>query len=486
MQRNVERFERKHGGGLPLLPLHFPLILWSAIALCLSPSMVRAEGYKYPYRDPYLATVTTAILTADGMAPRLKREAIHVPVLAGRSHLPALEGRGNVSMTLYRQDHPAPLIFVLAGIGSNSYFGLGTYFAGLFHQQGFHVVILPSPMSWNFALAASRSGAPGYAPADARDLYQTMQETLTLLRTRYHVVTTRIGFLGASLGALEGAYLSVIDVQERKVGIDTYLLLNPPLDLAYALERVDEWNARGVKFGRDRSEALVARALAIVDAFATDSRDDPAVFDRLTKAFASFTREEIQFLLAKALQTALPELVYVTEIIRDRSEALPTTKDEARRRIQAANRVTFVDYAERLAVPLWRQQAAGSPTNLQGFARRGSLTPILERLRGNPRVHIVHNADDVLTTRQSIRQLEQALGARVVVFPYGGHLGNLWYADNKDYMLRIFGAASARSDRLGQAGGVHEQVMGTRDMLGRYGRLGRQPLDPADTRQGAT
>ena len=230
MRDNGERFERKQGL-LSLLVRRFLFFMaGSAIALGLSPSTVQAEGYAYPYRDPYLATVTTAILNADGVTPRLKREAIHVPVLAGRSHLPALEGRGRVSMTLYRQDHPAPLLFVLAGIGSNSYFGLGTYFAWLFHQQGFHVVILPSPMSWNFALAASRSGAPGYAPSDARDLYQTMQETLTLLRTRYHVVTTRIGFLGASLGALDGAYLSVIEAQERKVGIDTYLLLNPPLD----------------------------------------------------------------------------------------------------------------------------------------------------------------------------------------------------------------------------------------------------------------
>src|SRR5258705_46469 len=144
-----------------------------------------------------------------------------------------------------------------------------------------------------------------------------MQETLTLLRMRYHVATTGIGFLGASLGALDGAYLSVIDAQERKLGIDTYLLLNPPLELTYALERVDEWNARGVKFGRDGSKALVARALAIVDAFSTESRDDPAVFDRLTGEFAKFSTEEIQFLLAKALQTALPELVYVTEVIQD-------------------------------------------------------------------------------------------------------------------------------------------------------------------------
>jgi len=349
-----------------------------------------------------------------------------------------------VSLTLYRQHRPAPLLFVLAGIGSNPYFGLGTYVAWLFHRQGFHVVILPSPMSWNFALAASRSGAPGYAPADARDLYQTMQDTLTLLRTRYHVATTRIGFLGASLGALDGAYLSVIDAQERKIGIDTYLLLNPPLDLNYALERVDAWNALGAKFGRDRSKALVARALAIVDTFSTERRDDPAVFARLSREFKTFTREEIQFLLAKALQTALPELVYVTETIEDPADRRPITKDEARQRIQAANRVTFVDYAQRLAVPRWRKQAVGLPTDLQGFARQGSLTPILEQLRANPRVHIVHNADDILTTRQSIRALQQALGPRVVVFPYGGHLGNLWYSDNTEYMLRTFGAGSTR------------------------------------------
>ena len=438
MRRNAEGC----GPRQPLFTACFHFIV--GIVVCLSWSTVQAEEYRYPYRDPYLATVTTAILNADGMTPRLKREAVHVPVLAGRSRLPALEGRGDVSVALYRQEHPAPLLFILAGIGSNAYFGLGTYFAWLFHQQGFHVAILPSPMSWNFALAASRSGAPGYAPADARDLYDAMQATLATLRTRYHVTTTRIGFLGASLGALDGAYLSVIDAQERKVGIDTYLLLNPPLDLAYALKTVDAWNARQATFGPDRSKTLIARALAIVDSFATDSRDDPAVFDRLTTAFAPFTREEIQFLLAKALQTALPELVYVAEVLHDRA-GRAATRNEARRRIQAANQVTFVEYAERLAAPRWKQQGAGFPANLESFARRGSLAPILEQLHSNPRVHIVHNADDVLTTPQSIRELKRALGARVTVFPHGGHLGNVWYPDNRDYALRVLGARSTTS-----------------------------------------
>ena len=117
-------------------------------------------------------------------------------------------------------------------------------------------------MSWNFALSASRSGAPGYAPADARDLYEAMQKSLSVLRDRYNVKITGINFMGVSLGALEGAYLSVIDAEERKIGIGKYLLVNPPLDLSYALKKLDQWDALRYKFGRDKSKGIVAKVFA--------------------------------------------------------------------------------------------------------------------------------------------------------------------------------------------------------------------------------
>src|SRR5262249_21320272 len=217
------------------------------------PEGVPPETYPYPYRDPYLATITAAALSPDGLTPGLKRQVVHVPVLPERNHLPTLEGRGDVSVALYRQNGPAPLLFILSGIGSNPYFGLGTYFANLFHQEGFHVVVLPSPMYWNFALAASPSGAPGYAPVDGRDLYNAMQRTLAEIKSRDGVKITRVSFMGASLGALEGAYLSVIDADQRAIGIDRFLLVNPPLDVAYALDRIDAWTALQARFGQERS-----------------------------------------------------------------------------------------------------------------------------------------------------------------------------------------------------------------------------------------
>src|SRR2546421_13004188 len=82
-------------------------------AICLSWSPLEADDYNYPYHDPYVATVTTAILNGEADTPRLKRQVLHVPGLAGRNPLPSLEGRGERSVASYRQRHPAPLLFSL-------------------------------------------------------------------------------------------------------------------------------------------------------------------------------------------------------------------------------------------------------------------------------------------------------------------------------------------------------------------------------------
>jgi len=404
------------------------------------------QTYAYPYRDPYLATITAAALNPDGLTPGLKRQMVHVPVLPGRNDLPTLEGRGEVSVALYRQHRAAPLLFILSGIGSNPYFGLGTYFANVFHREGFHVVVLPSPMHWNFALAASPSGAPGYAPDDARDLYDVMQRTLQILEGRHGVKVASVHFMGASLGALEGAYLSVIDAEQKKIGIERFLLLNPPLDLPYAVERLDQWAALQEKFGPEKSAALRGRALAIVDSFTRDKRDDPASVDRLARKFACFTTEELQFLIAEYVQTTVPELVYVTQAIHDQ-QLLVSAKGSLSERLQEAKGFTLTDYTNKIAIPVWTRRA-GLQSDSQSLRNGGSLAAILDRVRSNPKVFIMHNADDVLTSRGSVEELKSAMGDHMILYPVGGHLGNLWFQQNRDAIVAVVkSAAGSESTR---------------------------------------
>src|ERR1044071_827315 len=414
--------------------VYFTCIVAATVGFLSNP--IEAAEYNYPYHDPYIATATTAILSDDGATPRVNSEVVHVPGLPGRNNLPSLEGRGDVSIALYRQNRPAPLTFVLAGIGSNAYFGVGPYLASVFHKAGAHVVILPSPMSWNFALAASRSGAPGFAPEDARDLYEVMQKTLSIVKERYDLKITAINLVGVSLGALQGAYLSVVDDDERKIGIARYLLVNPPVDVFFALKKLDQWNASGNKLGKDKAQALVAKAVAIVESFSQERRDDPAVFDRLAKKFAAFTTEELQFLIAENLQSQLSELVYVTQVVHEQG-LLSAPKGEMRRRLQEAKDFTFTDYSEKIALPLWKLHTKESDAVLETFIDRGSLARILDRLRGNAKVYITHNADDLFADKKSIEELKNALGDHMTVYPYGGHLGNIWYPENKAHALKV-------------------------------------------------
>ena len=72
--------------------------------------------------------------------------------------------------------------------------------------------------------------------------------------------------------------------------------------------------------------------------------------------------------------------------------------------------------------------------------KRGSLAPILDRLRDNPKVHIMHNADDVFTDKESIDGLKEVMGDQVTIYSHGGHLGNLWYRENKERALEFISA----------------------------------------------
>jgi pimeloyl-ACP methyl ester carboxylesterase len=412
------------------------LLLMVLTAVCVASSPALAQEYSYPYRDPYLATVTGAALNADGLTPGIKRQVVHVSILPNRDKLPKLEGKGELSVALYQQKRAAPLVFIVPGTGSTPYFGLATYFAKLFYQDGAHVVIMPSPMSWNFALAASRSGAPGYTPEDARDLYGAMQRTLDVLKAKNHLKVTRVNFMGMSLGALEGAYLSLLDGAEGRIGISRYLLVNPPLDVASVLKRLDEWDSLKEKFGAERSKEITGKALSIVEAFTNQKRDDLAAFDVLAKGFSTFTTEELQFLIAEYLQTVLPELVTVTQAIRDQ-QVLNAPPGEVRKRIEEAKGMTFTEYSDKIAVPVWRAQTGEADTTSDTFGARGSLDTIIEQLRGNPRIYIMHNSDDFLAGPKSIEQLKDVLGDHMILYPYGGHLGNLWFPQNRATVRRL-------------------------------------------------
>ena len=154
------------------------------------------------------------------------------------------------------------------------------------------------------------------------------------MRDRYDVKPTAIRFLGVSLGALEGAYLSVIDANEGKIGIANYLLINPPVDLHYALKKIDEWSGLAKNSGRrDLANSFRKRLPSSIPSPMKHPTIPRSSTDWQRSSPAS--RPKSQYLIAETLQSQLYELIYVTQVIQDQN-VLPAPKDDRRKRLQEA------------------------------------------------------------------------------------------------------------------------------------------------------
>ena len=73
-----------------------------------------------------------------------------------------------------------------------------------------------------------------------------------------------------------------------------------------------------------------------------------------------------------------------------------------------------------------------------GFIEEMSLNSITDYLRGDDRIEVIHNRDDVILAPGEINYFSQVFGSRAKIYPYGGHLGNMEYRENVEYMVGVF------------------------------------------------
>ena len=67
-----------------------------------------------------------------------------------------------------------------------------------------------------------------------------------------------------------------------------------------------------------------------------------------------------------------------------------------------------------------------------------SLQSIADYLRGADKIRVMHNADDVILEPGEIDFFPEVFGDRAIIYPHGGHCGNINYRDNVAQMLQIF------------------------------------------------
>jgi hypothetical protein len=426
--------------------------IWVVLLLCVCQiafaMRVDEASYHYPYKNPYLATATVAILK-----DREQRYAwdetqhLYLELIPGRNDVHLLEGKGKLRVRYSPHPGPAPLIFVLPGFGGSAYSGTARYIAQLLTDHGFQVLSMPSPFHWNFTLAASRSALPGLTERDAEDMYGAMQAALNTVRERFHPEITHVGVIGLSHGALTAAFLSKLDSERKEIGFEITLLINPPIDLGETIRTIDRLADLKRRYTEKEKSNIQAYAIGTASAALSQDIDDPGYFahwDRRLK----LDDEKIRYLIGWVLRQPVGSSLYVSALVHPTIGILqaPITWGYRSARMEEARSYDLMDYLQRVLVP-HLQRTRGSTHSFDQLVQKSSLKGIASALRKNPKVYLMHNADDFLVSEEDLKFAEQLFGNRATIYPRGGHLGNLWYAQNRrDILTKLKPLLNERSE----------------------------------------
>jgi ABC-type transporter lipoprotein component MlaA len=387
---------------------------------------IPASAFAASDPEPSLGLLKLAV--ADPGFPRRARE--RCVTLAGNGE--------KLRYSLWLQPEPAPLVFLLPGIGAHRRGTAAVAMAELAFSRGFSVVALSSVFQAEVQLTALRSPYPGYSPHDAADLGAALAAIQAQLDASHPGRVTHTSLLGLSLGALEALHVAAQSAPAGEaegpsaagLPLARIVAVNPPVDLRRAAQRFDDFFDAPLRWPaheRDRRVLELGKKALVL---ATKDLEDPRLpFDRI----------ESQFLIGLNGRDTIHNAMLAIRRRTGRELSLQPTVDPQRGPLLAeVNHSSFSAYVEHLVLP---RLLAGEPdaTSPDALLARSGLREIGPALARDARVRVLTNQDDFLLAPDDLAWLRDTLGERVRVFPAGGHLGNLWMPEVQDAIIDALG-----------------------------------------------
>lgn len=406
---------------------------------------IEAAGYGFPLTNPFEATIAT---TPPELRPDLPADddidqADYDLKLRPEREFKLPDNFWPVKTLRYRlarQDHPAPLIFIIAGTGAHYSSTLTEYLKRLFYGAGFHVVQLSSPTSYDFMAAASRFATPGLSNEDADDLYRVMQAVRAqhpkLPVTEYHLT-------GYSLGALNAAFVSKLDETRRSFNFKRVLLLNPPVNLYTSISNLDrlvQTRVKGIDDNTTFYQVVLGKLTRYFQQRGYVDLNDALLYD-FQQSKQKLSDEQMAMLIGTSFRFSSSDIAFTSDLINRRGlitpVKLPITEGTSLTPFfKRALQCDFDCYITEQLIPFWRARFDGG--SLTQLINQVSLYALEDYLKQSKKIAVMHNADDVILGPGDLGFLRRTFGDRLTVYPLGGHCGNLNYRVNSDAMLEFF------------------------------------------------
>jgi len=343
---------------------------------------------------------------------------------------------------LSAQDRPAPLAIVISGTGSDGNTAKLSTLRAVLYGAGYHVLTMPSPTFPGFIVSASRTGVAGDLEQDGQDLYDAMVQIIHHLPRK--VVVTDIDVLGYSLGGSNAAIVKSIDATEHKLHVHRALMINPPVSLFASVGRLDKLFAITLGHGDAGIEQFYQQLYATLANIYRASDRVELDEDFLLGAAASVLKTDAQFSAAIALtfRLALSNVFFAGDLYSGAGVVIdprhpPRVGDSLEAISRELRGKSFAEYFTRIFAPYYMKRRPGSTP--ETLIAQNRLEIIGDALRGDPDYYAQTNSDDLILDAAELAWLKATLGARIVVYDHGGHLGNLGDRRQAADMLQMLG-----------------------------------------------
>lgn len=417
--------------------------------LCLSASALATNvdpaTYGYPLTNPFEATIAT---TPPDLRPQLPADDDIDQDVYSLNLRPEREftlpdnfwAVKKLHYRLARQDHAAPLIFLIAGTGAPYNSTLNEFLKKLYYGAGYHVVQLSSPTSYDFMSSASRFATPGISKDDAEDLYRVMQ---AVRAQQADLPITDFYLTGYSLGALNAAFVAHLDETRRSFNFKKVLLLNPPVNLYTSVSNLDklvQTNVKGINNTTTFYELVLAKLTRYFRQKGYIDLNDALLFD-FQQSKQHLTNEQMAMLIGTSFRFSSADIAFTSDLVNRRGLITPpkfpiTEGTSLSPFLKRALQCDFDCYLTEQVIPSWRARTDGG--SLLQLVDQVSLYALKDYLHNSSKIAVMHNADDVILGSGDLGFLRKTFGDRLTVYPYGGHCGNINYSVNSDAMLEFF------------------------------------------------
>jgi len=414
--------------------------LLSKVVLFLILSLT-AFSYNFPIDDPYSATIIgSASMMTEGVSENIPLKVYGIQIKDKKDIPDVFWYASKFKFSFSKQKNKkAPLIFVLAGTGSDYSTTRVKFMQRIFHDAGYHTIAISSQMSQQFMISASSNSVPGLLLEDNEDIYKAMK--LAYNKIKDQVEVTDFYIMGYSLGGSNAAVLSYIDEKEKAFNFKRVFMVNPPVNLYDSAVKLDKYLDDYTGGKSEGIEKLLNTTLAKIKGGLTNEYANigaDTIYNIVKGDILSDSEKKAY--IGLAFRLASTDLNFISDFIT-KSHIYTKNPEKVdkytnmKEYFKAVNFATFEDYVNKIGFPYYKKYNKDLTT--EDLKEKASLRVIEDYLRTSPKIAAVTNADELILNEKDFAFLKDVFKDRLIIYPKGGHCGNMFYKENVDIMLKF-------------------------------------------------